>query len=221
MKRQHGFTLVEIAIVLVIIGLILGGILKGQELIDSARVRSLSNDISGIRAGWYAFQDRYNALPGDFSRAEAQIGASSTNGDGNGKVDAGGEAAGVWEHLAEAGFIPGDYDGDGTGVPDITDLNCRTETCPSNPFNGFYKIAFGASIPGTNNASTNEFFTGDLIPVGIILQLDLKLDDGLANKGEVQSHAKTDSSCRNTTDGGKDWSVSGGFDSCAATIRGF
>lgn len=219
MKQQNGFTLVEIAIVLVIIGLILGGILKGQELIDSARVRSLSNKISDVRAVWFSFQDRYNSLPGDFSRAEAQIGSSTSNGDGNGKIDTLEEVAGVWQHLAESGFIPGVYDGDSGGLDDLADLNCRTNTCPSNPFNGFYKFVYGESVPGTS-AKTNEFYTGDQIPVSILLQLDLKLDDGVANSGDVQSHDDTDGSCRSTTTA-TDWNVSGGSNNCAATIRGF
>ena len=57
-KTQSGFTLIEIAIVLVIIGLLLGGVLKGQELINSAKVRSLTNKVDGITAAWFAFQDR-------------------------------------------------------------------------------------------------------------------------------------------------------------------
>ena len=161
MKHQNGFTLVEIAIVLVIIGLVLGGILKGQELIDSARVRSLSNKISDVRAVWYSFQDRYNSAPGDFSRAVAQIGNSTSNGDGNGKVDTLKEVAGVWQHLAGAGFIPGVYDGDPAGLDDIADLNCRTNTCPSNPFNGFYKIVYGQPclISTTRHADHRPFLS--------------------------------------------------------------
>ena len=66
MKRQQsGFTLVEIAIVLVIIGLLLGGILKGQELINSAKVKNLANDFRVIPTYIYAFQDKYRSIPGD------------------------------------------------------------------------------------------------------------------------------------------------------------
>ena len=64
-KLQSGFTLIEIAIVLLIIGLLLGGVMKGQSMINSARVRSIANDLSGIEAGWISFQDRYRSLPGD------------------------------------------------------------------------------------------------------------------------------------------------------------
>ncbi len=63
--RQSGFTLVEIAIVLVIIGLLLGGILKGQELINSAKVKNLANDFRIIPTYIYGYQDKYKSIPGD------------------------------------------------------------------------------------------------------------------------------------------------------------
>ena len=63
--RQAGFTLVEIAIVLVIIGLLLGGILKGQEMIIQAKVKNSITDFSGVSAAYYGYQDRYRAIPGD------------------------------------------------------------------------------------------------------------------------------------------------------------
>ena len=64
-RRQSGFTLIEIAIVLVIIGLLLGGILKGQELINSARVKNLATDFRNIPVFIYGYQDKFKALPGD------------------------------------------------------------------------------------------------------------------------------------------------------------
>ncbi len=64
MKRQSGFTLVEIAIVLVIIGLLLGGVLKGQELINSAKVKNFANDIRNISTFIYAYQDRLQGAAG-------------------------------------------------------------------------------------------------------------------------------------------------------------
>ena len=72
-KKNQGFTLIEIAIVLVIIGLLLGGILKGQELITSARVRNLISQQDGVKAAFFGFQDRFRALPGDYTAATTNI----------------------------------------------------------------------------------------------------------------------------------------------------
>ena len=64
-KSQSGFTLVEIAIVLVIIGLLLGGVLKGQEMIENARIKSIVNDMNGVSAAYNSYMDRFHAIPGD------------------------------------------------------------------------------------------------------------------------------------------------------------
>ena len=71
-SQQSGFTLVEIAIVLVIIGLLLGGILKGQELINSAKVKNLANDFRVIPTYIYAYQDKFKSLPGDDAQVDAR-----------------------------------------------------------------------------------------------------------------------------------------------------
>jgi len=138
-KRQHGFTLIEIAIVLLIISLLLGGIVKGQEMINSARVRSMANDLAGIETAWISFQDRYRALPGDFDKAETHISSDAENGNGNAVVDTEAELGGVWEHLAASGFISGQFTGAAAGG--LNDTVCSKDVCPTNPFNGFYKIA--------------------------------------------------------------------------------
>src|SRR5438309_2988309 len=88
-KRQQGFTLVEIAIVLVIIGLLLGGILKGQEMITQAKIKNVIADFSGVSAAYHGYQDRYRAIPGDDPNADTRWTAptAATKGDGNGVVD--------------------------------------------------------------------------------------------------------------------------------------
>src|SRR5262245_21536687 len=111
MKRNQGFTLVEIAIVLVIIGLLLGGILKGQEMITQAKIKNVIADMSGVSAAMYGYQDRYKALPGDDAKAERWTGGVKGDGDGiiEGKYLAGGaaETAHFWAHLRSAGFVSG------------------------------------------------------------------------------------------------------------------
>ena len=110
MKRTQGFTLVEIAIVLVIIGLLLGGILKGQEMITQAKIKNVIADMSGVSAAMYGYQDRYKALPGDDKLATRWTG--TTAGDGDGVVlgkwsEAAKESTFFWDHLRRAGFISG------------------------------------------------------------------------------------------------------------------
>ena len=92
MKRnQSGFTLIEIAIVLVIIGLLLGGVLKGQELINSAKVKSLATDFRNIPVFIYGYQDKYRAIPGDDAMAASHVGTPTVTPRqlerGNGLID--------------------------------------------------------------------------------------------------------------------------------------
>src|SRR5260370_11555539 len=96
-SAQPGFTLVEIAIVLVIIGLLLGGILKGQEMITQAKIKNVINDFNGITAAMNSYQDRYRAVPGDDINAATRW-AAAFAGNGNGQFDKGG-AAEVYHHI--------------------------------------------------------------------------------------------------------------------------
>lgn len=107
-KSQQGFTLVEIAIVLVIIGLLLGGVLGGQQLIASARVKSQIQEIQAISAAINTYQDRFNALPGDDRNAAANTGVAGLrrgNGDGSFSTTEGNQR--IWEHLEAAGLLAG------------------------------------------------------------------------------------------------------------------
>ncbi len=213
-SAQSGFTLVEMAIVLIIIGLILGGVFKGQALIDSARVRSLSTDVSGIRTAWYSFQERYRSIPGDFSNAQSQIDSASTQGNGNGRIDDGQERAGVWQQMALAGFIPGDFDGAQNATGSASDMTCAQGTCPRNPFNGYYKISYSAQAADVEGEA-HEIFTGEQIPVSILSQLDSKLDDGKPESGRFRVHRAYQTAC--TKDG--QWDVATGHNNCAGVLR--
>lgn len=180
-KTQTGFTLIELAIVLVIIGLLLGGVLKGQELINSAKVKNMANDFRNVPVYIYGYQDKYKALPGDDLQATAHNG-STTVGDGDGKIegvwnstDAGVESLKFWEHVRKAGLAPGS-----------TDIaNAAT--------NGFYptnsdggRIGVTSSVPITN--LPGAYF---ICSAGILgkyaKQLDLTMDDGLANGGSLRA----------------------------------
>lgn len=81
-RRQEGFTLVEMAIVLIIIGIILGAVLKGQDLITNARAKKLSSTLNSWNALTFAFMDRMGRFPGDMQRNGIigdQLGAAATN----------------------------------------------------------------------------------------------------------------------------------------------
>ena len=123
-SRQSGFTLVEIAIVLVIIGLLLGGVLKGQEMIENAKIKSITNDMKAIQAAYNGYIDRYKAIPGDESLATmAARGWGSSAAAGGGNADGallipaaqaflnGGEQRAFWRALRASGLVAGDPTG--------------------------------------------------------------------------------------------------------------
>ena len=235
--KQHGFTLVEIAIVLVIIGLLLGGILKGQELITSARVRNLITQIDGVKSAFYGFQDRYRALPGDFAQATTQVpgDTSSQNGNGNGEIEANAtnvagttvnESILVWDHLSHAGFINGTYTYAGP-----TTIN--SSTTPMNPWNAPMQLIYDANYysQATGALSTNSrhnFKTGNQIPVDILAEVDRKIDDGNPLTGSVRfspyadtsggGTAPTPTTCINTTATPAVWAAGSGQANCGAAI---
>lgn len=192
---QRGFTLVEIAIVLVIIGLLLGGILKGQELITAAKVRNIADQNSGVQAAYYGFIDRFRQIPGDWPAANAvqAIPGVTTGGNGNGRLDAVGgsewtEPLALWEQLSKAGFIQGNYVG-GNAAPTAAD----TDLAPRNAFNGFlalYRTNDYLDASATP-AERYNLVVGRNIDVKVMRELDLKIDDGLPETGVLRQAATT------------------------------
>lgn len=191
MKRySQGFTLIEIAIVLVIIGLLLGGVLKGQELITGARVRNLISQQDGVKAAFFGFQDRYRALPGDYASADTNINCTPAcaKGNGNGRIESsatGGvthEETLVWSHLTAAGFMNGSYT--------FADTAATDATTPKNPYSSYLDLEYDQTYG--NPAATplppmkHNLKTGTQVPVEIVAEVDRKIDDGLPYNGGFQ-----------------------------------
>ena len=206
-NKQSGFTLVEIAIVLVVIGLLLGGILKGQQLINSARVRNLADQNSGVQAAYYGFIDRFRNLPGDMTcvAAVANVGSAVTaagcatddvGGDANGRIDGILEIGAVWAHLSIAQFLNGTFDGLDAGDNVLTAVTYKTAVAgggiPPNAFQGPIMIAHSNDYITGNARDTVvrlAYSFGGNIPVPIIRDLDQKIDDGVAGTGVLRSAA--------------------------------
>ena len=193
-SAQSGFTLVEIAIVLVIIGLLLGGILKGQEMITQAKIKNLINDFNGLAAAMYSYQDRYRALPGDESNSATvgRWGPAAFGGNGNGTFcrvacaatdvynniptaaevpsAATPEANLFWMHLRLSGFVGGSTD----------TAAAASILPPANSVNGIV----GVQTAGMGFTS-NIICTSNL-PDKVAIAVDTQVDDGSAIRGQVR-----------------------------------
>jgi len=183
-KAQSGFTLVEIAIVLVIIGLLLGGVLKGQEMIENAKIKNAVNDMNGVTAAYNSYIDRFRRLPGDdgpIATLTARGGpwANVTAGGNNdGRIaitqantfTAGGEALAFWQALKAAGFISGNP------------ADIGVAALPRNAFNALTGVGTGVT-PATGTAVFSVCLSQ--VPGKAARAIDTQFDDGLPNQGSV------------------------------------
>jgi prepilin-type N-terminal cleavage/methylation domain-containing protein len=197
-RRQSGFTLIEIAIVLVIIGLLLGGILKGQELINSARVKNLGTDFRNIPLFIYGYQDKFKTLPGDDPAANTHVtGAilATTPGTlGNGVIEGDWNSATAtdesylfWQHVRLAGLAPG------VTTPGAADY------LPTNASGGTIGIQSGTTAIATTPVlgADGKAIGGAYIicSTGIlgkfVKQLDIQMDDGNTAAGSMMATPTT------------------------------
>jgi prepilin-type N-terminal cleavage/methylation domain-containing protein len=186
--KQSGFTLVEIAIVLVIIGLLLGGVLKGQSLIESGKAKNAAAIFNAVSSASSGYQDRYRALPGDDSAATAARGGDWVNavngtqpGDANGIINATTVTWGAWngwEHvmfwidLYAAGFLNGN-----STARDLT-------VFPKSPWGKVDIVGSGIVYGMANNALV---LCMENVPGKAAAMLDNMLDDGNPQTGSFRA----------------------------------
>ncbi len=198
--KQKGFTLVEIAIVLVIVGLLIGGVLKGQEMITNAKLKRIESDNAGLAAATFSYQDRYLQLPGDDSAATGRFDFYTTT-----------------VALGGAGFtvLAGEADGGGDGVIgvgtdwDSTDANDTMVAASAETSKYFGHLRAAGLIPGgagTGTARPSNAYggligiqNGSLLIAGhstifgqlegaVARILEARLDDGSPISGRMQSN---------------------------------
>lgn len=179
---QAGFTLVEVAIVVVIVGLLLATVLKGQEMIAQAKIKRAIVDFTGTFAAYYGYRDRFHALPGDDPNAGRWTGATPGNGDGvvAGAYDssiAGVESRLWWDHVRRAGFVGG-----------------SGEQQPPNPQSGIVGVQFGDAAGGTTLGGFSHLIACSTnLPDKVAAAVDLQIDDGVGDTGKVRALAQNGS----------------------------
>lgn len=195
-KNQQGFNLIELSIVLAIIGIILGGIIKGQELLESARLKSVLTQVNSYRLAVNIFYEKYDSLPGDFHLAQSQIDPSLKNGNNNGFIEGPGlagssshynhEALSFWSHLSAAGLISS------VGLLPSNGIARFNQGAPSAKTGGGFTVQYKPTedmdghwfLLGTENGLHGN--GGVLTPLQA-MSLDKKADNGDPTSGRIRA----------------------------------
>lgn len=203
MHNNHaGFSLVELSIVLVILGLLTGGILGGQSLIKAAELRSVSTDYQRYVTAVNTFKDKYFAIPGDMSNAQSFWGVAGTcpgnnaspsttpatcNGDGNGRIASNApnsnENFRFWQHLANAALIEGTYTGVSNSATATDGAAAFNVNIPrSKVSNAGWHIGWMGDVAISDTTRFegnygNIFYFGTLAPGGATVNPALKPED--------------------------------------------
>ncbi|HIJ84534.1 MAG: hypothetical protein HW380_1411 [Magnetococcales bacterium] len=182
--RQAGFSLIEIAIVLVIIGLLLGGVMKGQTMVQNSKIKRMATDTQGIQSAINAYSDNYWRLPGDDSQASTRFAMVPGNGDADGIIEGvfepsdltANETALVWNHLRCAELVKG-----------LCVAAATANVMPRNPVGGTLGIGDGRDpTPATVLGIAKKVVCMNSIPWSYAEIYDVQNDDGVGTSGDIR-----------------------------------
>lgn len=218
-RSQHGFTLVELSVVLAIVGLLAGGIVAGRYLIRQSELQSIVSDLAKYKSANIQFRDSYNGKPGDIRDAETNWGTDpngcptntvrtprreTCNGNGDRSIGAN-EQWRAWQQLAAAELIESMYSGvagsggsghavAGQNVPPgrLANSAYYLITMPAMSGNtDFYDLLVAADVIFVGAQTSSSAPTGGLLTPRQQLQLDNKLDDGKPATGVLMALKST------------------------------
>jgi prepilin-type N-terminal cleavage/methylation domain-containing protein len=218
--KKSGFTLVELSIVLVIIGLIVGGVVGGQSLVASAKSQKIIKEIREIQVGWNAFQLQYDALPGDFSEATDYWPVAShswmSNGDGDGKLGWVGNSEPIvaFEHMIVAELLQGH-------VGELSFLATNENRYGSSVVDGSnYLIEYRAD-EGANRLYlyVRTAQNDPILTPAQMKKIDKALDDGQPRRGKMRAYSGGETGAPLCYDTATSYNLDEGLKACYFTLH--